>query len=197
MKKFTLHWITISLLVVSGVANAGPHDNKVLALLQSDASAWLSDPLLIEAVKRQNAQHASLTQRDIDRLDKTWRSENKSSDQPTIDSVLKNKLSVFLQNVANNSNGLYSEIIIMDNKGLNVGQSKISSDFWQGDEAKWQKTFLAGPQALYIDKIEYDDSSHSFQIQASVPVIDPATKANIGAVTIGLAMRQLALRQVK
>jgi len=202
MKKLTLKWITgaglaASFLFFSSAVNAGPHDNKVRALLASDAAAWLSDPMLIDAIKRQNAEHANLSQRDIDRLDKKWRKEKKAKDRPMISKVLNNELSQFLKKIANNSNELYSEIFIMDNKGLNVGQSDITSDYWQGDEAKWQKTYLAGPDSLHIAKIKYDSSSRRFQIQASIPIIDPTTKANIGAVTLGLAMRQLALRQVK
>ena len=189
--------LAASMLFMSSTAIAGPHDNKVRALLESDAAAWLSDPIVIEAIKRQNAEHANLSQRDIDRLDKSWRKEKKSKDRPMIDSVLKNELSKFLKKIAVNSNELYSEIFIMDNKGLNVGQSDVTSDYWQGDEAKWQKTYLAGTSALHIAKIKYDESTRHFQIQASIPIVDPATKTNIGAVTLGLAMRQLALRQVK
>lgn len=197
MKKLPLTWIAVSLLLISGSVYAGPHDNKVRALLASDTAAWLSDPMLIEAIKRQNAQNANLSQRDIDRLDKNWRKEAKSTDRPTINAILNNELSKYLIKVADNSNELYSEIFIMDNKGLNVGQSNVTSDYWQGDEAKWQKTYLAGNDALHIAKIKYDESSHRFQIQASIPIVDPTTKVNIGAVTLGLAMRQLALRQVK
>jgi len=195
--KTVIAALAVSILFMSSSVFAGPHDNKVRALLESDAASWLSDPLVIEAIKRQNAAHANLSQRDIDRLDKQWRSEKKSKDRPTIKSVLNNDLSMFLKKIASNSNDLYSEIFIMDNKGLNVGQSNITSDYWQGDEAKWQKTYLAGTNALHIAKIKYDDSARHFQIQASIPIVDPVTKANIGAVTLGLAMRQLALRQVK
>lgn len=189
--------LAASMLFLSSAVSAGPHDNKVRALLESSAGQWLSNPIVIEAIKRQNAENANLSQRDIDRLDKDWRKEKKSKDRPMINNVLNNELSKFLKKIAGNSNELYSEIFIMDNKGLNVGQSHVTSDYWQGDEAKWQKTYLAGTNALHIAKIEYDDSSHHFQIQASLPIVDPVTKVNIGAVTLGLAMRQLALRQVK
>lgn len=203
MKRNFKYILAIALLAVSGTVVAadvaGPHDRKVRILLESEAGQWLSDPMLIEAIKRQNSEHASLSQRDIEKMDKAWRKEkkSKSNDRQMIDGVLENQLSVFLKRIAEKSNGLYSEIFIMDNKGLNVGQSDVTSDYWQGDEAKWQKTYLVGPDSLHIAKIEYDDSSRSFQIQASVPIVDPVTKTNIGAVTLGLAMRQLALRQIQ
>lgn len=199
MKRYFKCVCTMAVIVLSAnvVAEEGPHDSKIRALLASEAGQWVNDPKLIEAIKRQNSEHASLGQRDIDDMDKQWRKEAKSDSRPMIDEVLNTDLSKFLKKIAEESNGLYSEIFVMDNKGLNVAQSDVTSDYWQGDEDKWQKTYLVGPDALHIANIEYDNSSRSFQIQASVPVVDPTTKTNIGAITLGLSMRQLALRTVK
>ena len=36
-----------------------------------------------------------------------------------------------------------------DNKGLNVGQSDVTSDYWQGDEAKWKKSYKMGAGAVH------------------------------------------------
>jgi hypothetical protein len=79
----------------------------------------------------------------------------------------------------------------MDNKGLNVGQSDVTSDYWQGDEAKWQKTYSVGPAAVFVDKIEQDESTQKFQTQVSISVVDPAGGAVIGAVTVGLDVEML------
>ena len=197
MKTLIIHLLAVAALALPVLTSAGPHDKKVRDLLGSDVSAWINDPVVINTIKRQNSRHAALTAGEIDKLDKQWRRERKSNERPLIDRVLNNKLSLFLKNVADNSNGLYAEIFVMDNKGLNVGQNNLTSDYWQGDEDKWQKTYLAGPDSVYIDAIEYDESAKRFQIQVSAPIVDPATKTNIGAVTIGLAMRKLALREAK
>ncbi len=53
-------------------------------------------------------------------------------------------------------------------------------------ESKWQESYLKGPAALFIDDVELDDSSQRFQVQVSVPVVDPANGKAIGAVTIGI-----------
>ena len=58
-----------------------------------------------------------------------------------IDDILRNSLSGFLKAKKKESEGLFTEIFVMDNKGMNVGQSDITSDYWQGDEAKWIKTY--------------------------------------------------------
>ncbi len=86
---------------------------------------------------------------------------------------------------------MFSEIFVMDNKGLNVGQSNITSDYWQGDEVKWQQTYLAGSKGLVFGEREYDDSSGKFLIQISVSVVDPASQEAIGAATVGVNLVQL------
>jgi hypothetical protein len=85
-----------------------------------------------------------------------------------------------------------TEIFVMDNKGLNVGQSDITSDYWQGDEAKWQKTYSVGASAIHISDVAKDESTQSFQSQLSLPVVDPANNQVIGAVTIGINVEQIA-----
>ena len=67
--------------------------------------------------------------------------------------------------------------------GLNVGQSDVTSDYWQGDEAKWQRSFNEGRGALYIGEIAWDESADSMLVQISVPImIDDSA---IGALTVG------------
>lgn len=79
----------------------------------------------------------------------------------------------------------------MDAKGLNVGQSDVTSDYMQGDEAKHQKTYVAGPKSTFIDEVEFDDSSQTFQTQISRTIIDPADGKAIGAITVGVNVENL------
>ena len=79
----------------------------------------------------------------------------------------------------------------MDAKGLNVGQSDVTSDYWQGDEDKWQRTYPVGPDALLIGEVEQDESTQRFQTQVSLSVVDPADGAVIGAVTVGIDVETL------
>lgn len=79
----------------------------------------------------------------------------------------------------------------MDNKGLNVAQSEITSDYWQGDEEKWQDTYLKGPSAYLIGEIEEDESTQMFQSQISHSVVDPSSGKVIGAITIGVNVEAL------
>lgn len=169
-----------------GQASDESHVAPIKALVTDKLSAWLSDPVLIEAVRAQNVKHASLTQAEIDALDKEWRAQVNTPKRPLVDSLLSTKLSGFLVAKKKESGGLITEVFVMDDKGLNVGQSDVTSDYWQGDEAKWQKTFLAGPGAIFVDKVEKDESTQMLQSQVSVTVVDPQTKTAIGAITIGV-----------
>lgn len=186
--------IIFGFLLVATTASAQKrvtYDEYLKKLIETNVSTWLSNSVVIDSIKVQNKKHEGLSQDEIIKLDKKWRAERKSKSKPMIKSVLSNKLSDFLKSVKSKNDGMFSEIFVMDNKGLNVGQSDVTSDYWQGDEAKWKNTFLAGPGSIEVSDREYDDSSNKFLIQVSVPVLDPSTKAPIGAATIGVSLVKL------
>lgn len=167
------------------------HVELMTRFAQETARAWIVDPEIIAAIKAQNAENANIGQSQIDTLDKQWRAQTKTSARPLIDQVLSTALSKKLKGVKDQARGMITELFVMDNKGLNVGQSDATSDYWQGDEDKWQKTFLAGPGAMFIDEIELDESTQTFQSQLSLSIIDPVTGQVIGAVTVGVDVDQL------
>lgn len=196
MKSSRLIRIPFAAMIAWAVFAAMPavaqdkHVPKAQAWAEKTLREWMKDPVVIEAVKAQNAKHASLTQDKIDALDKQWRAETKASAKPLISEVTGNALSAYLRKKEAESQGLVTEIFVMDNKGLNVGQSDVTSDYWQGDEAKWQKTYPAGPNAVFVDKVEQDESTQKFQTQVSMTVVD-GSGAAIGAVTVGLDVEML------
>ena len=147
---------------------------------------WLIKPLMIDSLRAQNAAHAGLTQANIDALDAQWRAERTGGERPLIDKVMSNPVSRFLKSLQENSDGLFTEIFVMDNKGLTVGQSVLSDDYWQGDEAKWRKSFLAGKHARHIGEPEFVEATGRYQAQLSMPIVDPETGDIIGAVTLGV-----------
>lgn len=82
-------------------------------------------------------------------------------------------------------------VFAVDNRGLNVAQSVESSDYWQGDEAKWQKTFGNGSGDIHISEVEFDESTGSYQSQVSMPISDPSTGELIGAITLRINVQSL------
>jgi len=160
--------------------------NKLRLIAELKLKPMVMESLVIDSVKEQNSQHASLSQGDIDNLDKTWRAETGSGSGDLIDAVLSKPVSGYLSDALEEQQGLISEIFVMDNRGLNVGQSGLTSDYWQGDESKWQETFNVGPDAVHLSEIEFDESSQTYSAQVSISITDPDTNTVIGAATFGV-----------
>jgi hypothetical protein len=74
----------------------------------------------------------------------------------------------------------------MDQHGLNVAASAMTSDMWQGDEAKFTETYSMGAGAVHFSEVELDESTQRYQAQISVTIVDPATGEPIGAMTVGV-----------
>lgn len=181
--------LALSISLISTLASAQSDaeiESAARQYISNHASRWMEDPLIVNAINEQNQSSAGLSQDGIDTLDTTWRKEAAKGSGPMIDKVLGNALSAHLLEVQEQASGLITEIFVMDNKGLNVGQSSVTSDFWQGDEGKWQKTYLLGPFAMLVGDVELDESSQRFQVQVSVSIVDPANGKAIGAITIGI-----------
>lgn len=174
-----------------GAAAANDFAPQITDVLNNQIKPWLTDPVVVDAIKAQNAETSGLSDSAIDALDKQWRAEADAGGGPLIDEVLANSLSTFLKAKKAEANGLFSEVFIMDAKGLNVGQSDVTSDYMQGDEGKWQKTYPVGPDAVFIDEVEFDDSSQQFQSQANATIVDPASGQPIGAITVGINVENL------
>ncbi len=167
------------------------HKEAAEAFIKETVMPWVESAEVVGAIKAQNQENAALDQGQIDKLDKQWRAEVDASDRPLIDKVLKNALSQFLASKKDAAGGAITEMFVMDNKGLNVGQSDVTSDYWQGDEAKWKKTFKVGADTVFVDDIEKDESTQELQAQVSVSIKDPASGQVIGAITVGVNVDQL------
>ncbi|GLQ06712.1 hypothetical protein [Sneathiella chinensis] len=164
-------------------------DNQII----NDIREWLGNPVVPLIIEAQNKKYSALSEADIDRLDKQWRQETKQDDQPLIANILSNPLSNYLTQIQAGSGGLYTEMFVMDANGLNVGQSGITSDFWQGDEAKFQKTFPKGHGAIFIDEAEYNEATASWRAQVNLTISDTNNRP-IGAITVEYNLTELARR---
>jgi hypothetical protein len=147
------------------------------------------------SLRAQNQRYAGINQDKIDSLDKQWRAETKSERQPLIAQLMGNPLSSFLIRKKAESLGMYTEIFVFDAMGLNVGQSSVTSDYWQGDEPKYQQTFAIGRDAYLIDEPEFDDVTQSNRQQVSFTIVDPETNEMLGAATVEINIDELARRK--
>lgn len=158
---------------------------------ETELARWVEEPTLIVELRAQNQAHSGLQQVDIDALDQQWRAEAKAGGGALIEGVLARPTSGYLRQAQQRTAGLVTEVFAMDNRGLNVGQSQVTSDYWQGDEDKWQQTFPAEGDAMHFSDVEYDDSTGFYQVQVSMPISDPNGAGHIGAITFGVNIQTL------
>jgi hypothetical protein len=184
----------IALALFCGAAGtAAADENLIPEKLIGEIRTWAASPVVLLTLEASNKRHEGLTEESILKLDKQWRAERKVDDQPLITAVLASPLSSYLTAIQASSLGLYSEIFVMDNKGLNAGQSAITSDFWQGDEAKFQKTFPKGADAIFIDEPEMNEGSATERVQVNMSISDGS--AAVGTVTVEVNLTELRRRQ--
>jgi len=72
----------------------------------------------------------------------------------------------------------------MDAQGALVCATGATSDYWQGDEAKWIRAFDGGKGATFIDRPRRDDSAAENLAQISIPVMEKDHA--IGVLTVGV-----------
>ncbi|MGH1453990.1 MAG: PDC sensor domain-containing protein [Paracoccaceae bacterium] len=174
-------------LMFSTSGFATEFDAPLQALASSELAGIAAKPEIVAAVQAQNVQHAEIGQARIDELDATWRAET-GSGGALVNATLGKELSVLLRKIQEESGGIYTEIFVMDNVGLNVAQSSVTSDYWQGDEAKWQVPF--NQNTAHFGDVELDQSTQTYQSQISLPVLNEAGQP-IGAVTFGVNIEML------
>ncbi len=173
--------LTTSLITPNAFADN--HEAKIKAYIESNIKAWLASEEIINAVDQQNINHLDITAEEINRLDQRWRKERLRAGGSLISSIMDNEFSAFLRGIKAASGGVITEIFVMDNIGLNVGQTNGTGDLMQGDEDKWQKTYPVSADAVFIDAVEEEDGVNVSQV--SLTVARPNT-ARLGAITIGI-----------
>lgn len=164
----------------------------ITASVVEEMRHWIETDIVRISVGAQNDRLQKLPQEQIDALDAQWVAERESDDKPLIAATLSNPLSVYLTRLQGRSLGLYAEIFVMDHNGLNVGQSSITGDFWQGDEAKFQKTYDVSGDALFVDEPEWDEDNKIWRGQVSFTLTDNGK--SIGAVTMEVNLTELERR---
>lgn len=156
---------------------------------------WLEVPVLRMTVENQNLRRGEVSPERIEELDQAWRKERESDHQPFVAAVLSNPLSTYLTRIQARSLGLYSEIIVVDDVGLNAGQSSVTGDYWQGDEDKFTRTFGEGAGAVFIDQPELNEETATWRAQLNMTLHD-AAGAPLGAATVEVNLTELARRRL-
>jgi hypothetical protein len=180
--------LAVLVLCVCSLASAQEVKKSVLTPAEEAAlkkavkvvESWERDPVFIREIAAQNAQRMTLAQ--IQAIDKLWMAGGEGDRAARLQT---NACAQHLKALVAAHPG-FGESFAMDNQGANVCMTDRTSDFWQGDEAKWQKSF---PGATFVDQPRYDTSAKAILVQVSVPIRDGGTV--IGALTVGVNAKQL------
>lgn len=143
------------------------------------------NPLLINEVKKRN-QH-KITMKEILEIDKNW--NNYSIDHPVKKQMYETHVGKYLRTRIEFKSSIFSENFYTDNQGANITAWPITTDYRQGDEAKWRRSFNSGKGDIYIGEVEFDESSNSHAVQISVPVMDKDEA--IGVIIAGIKLSHL------
>ena len=136
-----------------------------------------ADPDIVRALKAKNASGES--EAEIQRKDKEWMANPKNTLQKEL---LGNACAQRLRKLVE-GDAIIVEAFVMDAKGALVCTTHETSDYWQGDEAKWQKTYGEG-RKVFVDTPSLDASTGTYAVQLSALVSDEGGK--IGALTLTL-----------
>ena len=183
MKK-TILITVVSILALNVVWAGEKAPQEVVNLASSTLVNYGTDPVIVAAVKAENAKGKSLAE--IKAEDEKWKTTPGIAEymQAMMDSECGQRLQAIQK-----SNAYFAEIFVMDNQGANVAMSDKTSDYWQGDEDKFIESYKGGDGAIHIGDVEFDDSAQAYLVQVSVPVKDGDSV--IGAITFGVDVDEI------
>ena len=144
-----------------------------------------TNPVLVAETAAQNAKATPLSE--IQSIDEQW--QVAEEELPIFTEKLGNACAEEIRKIVA-ANPAIIEAFVMDNQGAVVGENIMTSDYWQGDEAKWQNSYKDGQGGVDIGAESFDRSANEVIQQVSLPIIDPSGKV-IGAVTFGIATGKL------
>lgn len=191
MFKRTLFSFLVPVVAMPVAAQADEFAAAMETFVTENAATWATDTIFVEAIRAQNLETAGYDHTHIDELDALWRGQVGSADAALIQEVMANPAAIYLRQQVQAMGGSVTEAFIMDQHGLNVAASHVTSDYWQGDEAKYQETFARGAGQVHYGDIELDQSTQTVQGQVSMTIVDDATGEPIGALTIGINLTAL------
>lgn len=179
MKKL----LVVFALSVSALGQSAGEVQKMLTAEAEKLRAIGKDPVIVAAVRAQNARKVPLAA--IKAVDERWMAGNEAG---LVKQILSGPCADRLRELAA-ANAAYSETFAMDDQGALVCATAKTSDYWQGDEAKWERAFNGGKGDVFIDRPKFDESANARIAQISIPVMD-GEKA-IGAITVGIVIAKL------
>jgi len=178
-----MHWAGVVFTLLAGLPPDGAAQLAKVERLVPALTRLAADPRIVEAVRAQNARGVSLAT--VRQWDDAWQATQQLTALKR--EVLGSECARVLGRHRESLGRRVAESFVMDRNGALVGATRRTSDYWQGDEAKFQVPFTQG--VVLTEKPFFDDSSLSYVVQVSLPIRDAGRV--IGAVTFSLSLLDL------
>lgn len=159
--------------VETGEARFFEMGKRELSMIAADSS-------ILKAVREQNKKNTLEKTKSIDEL---WLKGK--VEKALLDTLMNNQCALVLKKFTKTFPYIV-EAFVMDKYGANVCMLNKTSDYWQGDEAKFVKAYAAGKGGIFVDKVRFDVSTQIYSTQVSVPVLEDHEA--IGAITFGIQL---------
>lgn len=184
--SFILRCVLVLAIVIGlgMIAYRGYRANQATAAAVAELARLSTDRTLIDAIVAQNAQSYRLKPGDIAALDRQYQADMKSKSGMAIE-LMSRPASQMLRNYLDGAQDRIVLIMLTDRTGLNVAASRLTHDYWQGDEEKFTQTMPLGPGAIHWGEAERDDVTGRVMHIVARTVTDPKTGEPIGAIAIG------------
>lgn len=138
---------------------------------------WAADPVIVKAVEEQNRK-GPIAGMDNAKWKRTMRSD------PVVKQFQNNAAGRFLRAKMRESNGAVTEAFLNGAKGEKVAFAEKTTSYIHTGAAKHDVPFHTG--RLWQGKPEFDESSQTYAIQVSAPVV--ANGHSIGSLVVGVSL---------
>lgn len=152
--------------------------DKVKEYMKKELIQYCVNPVFVKEIEKQNAKKTPFSE--IEKIDRQW--IDAEDEIPIMTELMNNTCAKEIKRIVSLQKAL-GETFVMDKQGANVGQNDVTSDYWQGDEAKWTDTFTKG--GVWVGKDALDKSTYTKLQHVSLPIINEKGDI-IGAVCFGI-----------
>jgi hypothetical protein len=141
---------------------------------------WAADPVIVAAVREQNVKGP------ISGMDNPkWKTTRRSD--PVVKALQSNAAGMMLKARLERSGGAFSEAFLNASRGEKVAFVEKTTSYVHVGQAKFDVPFGTGKP--WQGKPEFDESSQTYAVQISVPVLDGGKP--IGALVVGVNLSHL------
>jgi hypothetical protein len=180
-----IHVVMAALVLAQGASSTAVRARETASARMPLADKIAADPELIKAIVAKNKVEESMAE--IHRIDEAWMHNPRYLLRKTLTSgPCADRLRKLV-----GDDKLVVEAFLMDERGGLVCATVETSDYWQGDEAKWQKTYRDGAP-VFVDEPALDASTGAFAVQLS-RIVNDARGAKVGALTLTLRIPRSTL----